>query len=145
MRQEYSHRKLFLGLTFRPENKARPSSATSGMTRLLCSSDQNLRARQARRAWAGGIILEPGSRAASAKLVDGQPDQVGQEQEQARRSRVGKRAGRSEKARTSATGFDGGAGRCGPFLIQAAGQGGEALGLQDFAHRRGAQGQRWRP
>src|SRR2546426_10241990 len=71
MRQEYSLKKLFLGLTFKPENKARPSSATSGMTRLLCSRDQSLSAKQARKACAGGIIREPGRRAAWASVSTG--------------------------------------------------------------------------
>ena len=66
MREEYSLKKLFFGVALSPVNKAKPSSATSGMTWLLRSRDQSLSARQARKAWAGGIILEPGNRAACA-------------------------------------------------------------------------------
>src|SRR2546422_10916973 len=112
MRQEYSLKKLFLGLTFRPENKAKPSSATKGITRLLCSSDQSLRARQARKAWAGGIILEPGRRAASARASTGRPANSGKNRNRPPHS-VKKRRGVSDKARTSATAWTVGRGRWG--------------------------------
>ena len=66
IREEYSDRKLFLGMALRPQNRARPSSATSAMMWLLRSMDQSLRASAARSAWAAGIMREPGSLAASA-------------------------------------------------------------------------------
>src|SRR6516165_7800485 len=50
IREEYSLRKLFLGVTFSPENNARPGSATSAMTWLLRLIDQSFVAREARRA-----------------------------------------------------------------------------------------------
>ena len=82
MREEYSERKLFLGMALRPQNSARPSSATRAMTWLLRSIDQSLRARQARRACAAGIILEPGSWAACGEPVELEADQVRDEQEE---------------------------------------------------------------
>jgi hypothetical protein len=59
-REEYSERKLFLGMALRPANKAKPSSATRAMTWLRRSTHQSLRARQARSACSAGIILELG-------------------------------------------------------------------------------------
>src|SRR5215471_13875306 len=66
MREEYSDRKLFFGMALRPQNKARPSSATSAIMWLLRSIDHSLSASEARSAWAAGIMLEPGSLAARA-------------------------------------------------------------------------------
>jgi hypothetical protein len=67
MREEYSHRKLFLGMALRPQNNASPSSATSAMTWLLRSTDHSLSASAARKAWPAGIMPEPGSLAPSAR------------------------------------------------------------------------------
>ena len=50
MREEYSDRKLFLGMALSPQNSASPSSATSAMTWLLRSIDHSLSAKQARSA-----------------------------------------------------------------------------------------------
>src|SRR5215468_9585189 len=66
MREEYSDRKLFFGMALRPQNKARPSSATSAIMWLLRSIDHSLSASEARSAWAAGIMLEPGNLPARA-------------------------------------------------------------------------------
>src|SRR5271166_4904360 len=66
MREEYSDRKLFLGMALSPQNSASPSSATSAMTWLLRSIAQSLSASEARSACAAGIMREPGSLAPSA-------------------------------------------------------------------------------
>src|SRR5208337_3551411 len=97
-----SLRKLLLGVTFRPEKRANPSSAASDMTWLLRSTDQSLRARQARKAWAGGIILEPGSRAAWASVSTGRRARWGKNKNKPPQS-VKNWRGTSESARTSAT------------------------------------------
>jgi hypothetical protein len=70
IREDYSDRKLFFGMTLRPQNKASPSSATSAMTWLFRSIDHSLSASDARNAFAAGIMREPGSLAvrASASL-----------------------------------------------------------------------------
>src|SRR5919109_2451587 len=54
--REYSDRKLFFGMTLRPENRPRPSSATSAMMWFLRSIDQSLSAREASKACGAGII-----------------------------------------------------------------------------------------
>src|SRR5208337_248465 len=57
MREEYSDRKLFLGMALSPQNSASPSSATSAMTWLLRSIDHSLSASEARRARQGRKAL----------------------------------------------------------------------------------------
>jgi hypothetical protein len=52
---------VFLGMALRPQNSARPSSATSAITWLLRSIDHSFSASEARSAWADGIMREPGS------------------------------------------------------------------------------------
>src|SRR6266446_6005173 len=66
MREEYSDRKLFLGMALSPQNSASPSSATSAMMWLLRSIAHSLSASEARSAWADGTMREPGSLAACA-------------------------------------------------------------------------------
>jgi hypothetical protein len=66
MREEYSDRKLFLGMALSPQKSASPSSATNAITWLLRSIDHSLSAREARSAWADGTMREPGSLAACA-------------------------------------------------------------------------------
>src|ERR1700738_4433105 len=70
MREEYSDRKLLLGMALSPQNSASPSSATSAMTWLLRSMDHSLSASEVRSACPAGIMREPGSLAfrASASL-----------------------------------------------------------------------------
>jgi len=65
MRDEYSERKLFFGITLRPQNRPSPSSAMSAMMWLLRSIDQSLSASEARSACSAGIMREPGSLARS--------------------------------------------------------------------------------
>lgn len=97
-----------------------------------------MRAKQARKAWAAGIILEPGKRAAWAKVFDGQARQLGQEKKEpaaggeklARGQREGPHIGHRLHA---------GARLLRPLLIPAPGQGGKALGAEDFPHRRRTQ------
>src|SRR5215468_5618252 len=50
MRDEYSDRKLFLGMALRPQKRASPSSATSAIMWLLRSMDHSLSASEARSA-----------------------------------------------------------------------------------------------
>src|ERR1700757_4553264 len=66
IREEYSARKLFLGMLLRPQKSARPSSATSAITWVLRSMDHSLSASEARSACPAGIMREPGSLAFSA-------------------------------------------------------------------------------
>jgi hypothetical protein len=66
MREEYSDRKLFLGMALSPQNNASPSSATSAMMWLLRSIAHSLSASEARSACAEGTMREPGSLAACA-------------------------------------------------------------------------------
>ena len=74
MREECSARKLFLGMALRPQNRARPWSATSAMTWLLRSIDQSLRARAARKACSAGIMREPDRAASAARRRRGARD-----------------------------------------------------------------------
>src|SRR5450756_1756001 len=102
MRQEYSLRKLFLGLAFKPENRANPSSSIRRMRWLLCSMDQSLSARQARKAWAAGIIREPGKRAVSAQVATAKRARSGRKRNRPPQQ-VKKWRGARENCRASAT------------------------------------------
>jgi hypothetical protein len=68
MREEYSDRKLFLGMALSSQNSASPSSAANAMTWLLRSIDHSFSASAARKAWPAGIMAEPGSLAPSASV-----------------------------------------------------------------------------
>jgi len=102
MRLEYSLKKLFLGLTFRPEKRARPSSSTRRMMWLLRSTDQSLSARQARNAGAAGIIREPGSRAVWARVSTARRARSGRNRNKPPH-RVKNWRGARENSRASAT------------------------------------------
>src|SRR5579864_7405037 len=82
MREEYSDRKLFLGMALSPQNSASPSSATSAMMWLLRSIAHSLSASEARSEWADGTMREPGSLAACAHAIAVKAHQIGDEQEQ---------------------------------------------------------------
>ena len=57
IREEYSDRKLFLGMALRPQNRARPSSATSAMTWLLRSNPGRLPVTRTQITQSGGAHL----------------------------------------------------------------------------------------
>src|SRR5437868_9379644 len=102
MREEYSERKLFLGMALRPQNKPRPSSATRAMTWLLRSMAQSLSASEARSAWPAGIAREPGSLAPWANASLSSRTRSGMKRKSPP-SRVVNSRGLSAKRRTSAT------------------------------------------
>ena len=83
MREEYSDRKLFLGMALSPQNSASPSSATSAMTWLLRSIDHSLSASAARKAWPAGIMRGARQLGAERQRVAVETHQIGDEQEQA--------------------------------------------------------------
>ena len=60
IRQLYSVKNDRLGMTFKPANRANPSSSTTLMT-CPCGAVPNLKARSDRMAEPGGIISEPGN------------------------------------------------------------------------------------
>ena len=142
MREEYSLKKLFLGLTLRPENKANPSSATSDMTWLFRSSDQSLRARLARKAWSGGIIWEPGRRAASARVWMGRRANSGRNRKRPPHL-VRKRRGAREKARTSVTAWTVGPGRGGRSASSRRGSAAKPSALRTSRTAVGLKGSFW--
>ena len=60
MRQLYSVKNERLGITFKPANKANPSSSTALITCVCRAVLCNLSASKLRMAWAAGIIFVPG-------------------------------------------------------------------------------------
>jgi hypothetical protein len=81
IREEYSDRKLFFGMTLSPQNSARPLSATKAMIWLFRSMAHSFRASEARKACAAGIAraCEFG---VERQGVGVQAHQFGDEQEQ---------------------------------------------------------------
>ena len=121
-----------------PANNARPSSATRAMMWFLRSIDQSLRAKADRSAWGAGITFEPGSCAARASSGRSRRMSSGHEQEQAPAAGLEPPGGQRERADIG-HGLDRRLGAGGPFLVQAARQGREALGLEHLPHRRRAE------
>src|SRR5215471_17803038 len=126
MRDEYSDRKLFLGMALRPQNRASPSSATSAMMWLLRSMDHSLSASEARSACVAGIMLEPGSLAPSASALALRRTRSGMNRNNPPTRVVNSCAGRT-KSRTLTDAE-------GTLLVEPAWQGGEALVGQNLAH-----------
>src|ERR1019366_860558 len=120
------------------ENKAKPLSATRAITWLFRSMDQSLRARQARKAWAQGIILEPGKPAASAICSVSKRANSGRNRKRPPQLVKNRRGGQGEISHIGDV-LDRGAGALRPLLVQTPWQRSKALGFEDFAHRRGAQ------
>src|SRR6516165_5417783 len=102
MREEYSDRKLFFGMTLRPQNRPSPSSATSAMMWLLRSIDQSLSASDASSPCRVGIICEPGSLARWASTATLTRTRSGMNRNSPPTRVVNSRRA-SENSRTSAT------------------------------------------
>src|SRR5438445_4308466 len=138
MREEYSDRKLFLGMALRPQNSASPSSATSAMTWLLRSIAHNLSASEARSAWAAGIMREPGSLAPCASASLARRTRSGTNRNNPP-VRVVNSRGPSTKSPTLATARALGPIRTGALLVEPTRQGCKTVRGQNLAHRGGAQ------
>src|SRR5215469_5969395 len=135
MREEYSDRKLFLGMALSPQNSASPSSATNAMTWLLRSIDHSLSAREARSAWADGTMPEPGSLAACAHAsIAIKPHQIGDEKEQSACPGGEFTRGEHEIADIG-DGLYVGADPARTLLVEPARQWRKALGGEHFTHR----------
>ena len=125
-------------MRFSAQNSPSPWSATSAITWLLRSMAQSLSARQARSAWARGIIFEPGSRAVSAIGSSLRRTRSGTNRNNPPQ-RVTNRRGARSKVRASAHRLHGGAWQLGALLVEAPGQRGEAQFAQHLAHGGGTQ------
>jgi hypothetical protein len=95
------------------------------MTWLLRSSDQSLRAMQARRAWVAGIICDPGRRAlwALGEFVELKPEEVWHKEEESAAAGGELPRGQGEVGAVG-DGLDGGPRAVRSFFVEASGQGG---------------------
>src|SRR6516162_1583154 len=136
MREEYSDRKLFLGMALSPQNNASPSSATSAMMWLLRSIAHSLSASEARSACAEGTMREPGSLAACASASLSSRTRSGTN----RNSPPCDELARAEhEVADIGDGLCIGTGPDGTLLVEPARQGRKAFGGEHLAHRGGAQ------
>ena len=120
-----------------PQNSASPSSATMGMTWLLCSIDHSLSASIERSACSAGIILEPGRPARLASDSTSSATKSG-----TNKNRPPDRLETARYQRQLANigdGLDSRPRAIRPLVVEATRQRSEPLGLEHLADGGGAQ------